>query len=263
MIGPLELLTDAVRRNDPAAQFFFVGDYVNRGTDCRRTLDFLLDLPNARFVRGNHDDIFDLVLHGSCYANSAAEGDRLRAFLWFMDHGLDDTFLSYGARVTQLQAAKQNASLDRLLELVELVPPAHRQFVRGLPALIEEDDLFVAHAKWGVNDPSELPSLGVQLATRPGLRHRILWGRYTSAEVHSPKTWERVGYFGHTPVTHYLSARASRDLVPIKGPNIVIVDTAAALFTEGRLTAFCADTQQYAQADRFGKTYLSDSSNGR
>ena len=260
MLGPLETLLDAIRREDRAPTLFFVGDFVNRGAEVRRTIDLLLALDNARFIRGNHDDIFDLVLHGRCYADNATEGNRLVAFQWFMDHGMDDTFASYGAQREELRELAQNPSMDRLLELVQVVPESHRQFIRGLPALIEESDMFVVHGKWGVSDPSELPSLGVQLATRASLRHRILWGRYTSAEVTAPKTWERVGYFGHTPVTHYIDAKRPDDLVPVRTHQMVLVDTAAALYAAGRLTAYCADAHYYVQADRYGHAYRS---NGR
>ena len=39
---------------------------------------------------------------------------------------------------------------------------------------------------------------------------------------------------------------------PIRGPNIVLLDTAAALTTEGRLSAVCVETGQVAQVDRLG-----------
>ena len=61
MRAALERLLEAVGRVDPSARFYFVGDYVNRGPDARGVIDLLLSLTNARFVRGNHDDIFDRV----------------------------------------------------------------------------------------------------------------------------------------------------------------------------------------------------------
>jgi hypothetical protein len=41
--------------------------------------------------------------------------------------------------------------------------------------------------------------------------------------------------------------------VPITGPSIVLLDTAAALGPLGRLTAYCADTGQFLQADPSGR----------
>ncbi len=253
MLGPLETLLEAVGRADREPLFLFVGDYVNRGPDSKRVIELLLALPGARFCRGNHDDVFDLVLNGRCYADNATESNRMSALRWFLQHGLDRTFISYGADAADVEYLIAQASPDRVAALVELVPAKHRQFVRSLPGLIEFPDIFIAHAKWSVHAPTELPSLAVELAAKPILRHNIIWGRYTASEILSDKPWERTGFFGHTPITHYIDARHSDDLMPVKGPNIVLVDTAAALSAGGRLTAYCAETGQSLQADHFGK----------
>src|SRR2546423_6721755 len=96
MLAPLKRLLDEVNELDSRAKFYFVGDYVNRGPDSKGVIDLLLSLNGARFVRGNHDDIFDQVLNATSYAGNASNGDRVVAFQWFMDHGLDTTFTSYG-----------------------------------------------------------------------------------------------------------------------------------------------------------------------
>jgi hypothetical protein len=57
------------------------------------------------------------------------------------------------------------------------------------------------------------------------------------------KPWRRTGYFGHTPVDTY--TQDSDHLVPVIGPRIVLLDTAAALVANGRLTAFCHDNASY------------------
>src|SRR5688500_8150372 len=96
MYAALSGLVEAVGRRDSAPRFLFVGDYVNRGPDSRQVIDLLLSLPSASFVRGNHDDVFDLVLHGTCYDAHSAAPDALAAFSWFMNFGLANTFTSYG-----------------------------------------------------------------------------------------------------------------------------------------------------------------------
>ena len=88
------------------------------------------------------------------------------------------------------------------------------------------------------------------LAHAPSLRHRLVWGRYSEAQLKHKKRWLRTGYFGHTPVDMY-SERP--DLVPVIGPQIVLLDTAAALSPRGRLTAFCHETQNFVQADAMGR----------
>ncbi len=252
MLKPLETLLEAVMRVDRDPLFLFVGDYVNRGPDSKGVIELLLSLPSARFCRGNHDDIFDLVVNGRCYADNATEGNRMSALRWFLQHGLDRTFISYGAEPADLEYLIGSPSTQRVETLVSLVPETHRQFVRSLPGLLEFPDIFVAHAKWSVLAPTELPSLAVELSAKAVLRHNIIWGRYTTAELRIDKPWERTGFFGHTPVTHYIDARHSDDLVPLIGPRIVLVDTAAALSVGGRLTAYCAETDQYLQSDHFG-----------
>src|SRR5690349_5902954 len=96
MLAPLERLLGEVARVDADARFYFVGDYVNRGPNSKGVVDRLLTMGNARFVRGNHDDIFDQVLNDQHYASNAASGHRPTAFQWFMEYGLDQTFMSYG-----------------------------------------------------------------------------------------------------------------------------------------------------------------------
>ncbi len=54
----------------------FVGAFVNRGPDSRGVIALLMSLPNARFVRGNHDDVFDQVLSGVSYAGEPGEEFR-------------------------------------------------------------------------------------------------------------------------------------------------------------------------------------------
>jgi hypothetical protein len=55
------------------------------------------------------------------------------------------------------------------------------------------------------------------------------------------KAWGRRGFFGHTPVFSYTRAPGS-PLEPIISNKMVLLDTAAALRPDGRLSAFCADT---------------------
>ena len=95
MLRPLETLVQEIPRIDSEAVYYFVGDYVNRGPDSKGVVDLLLSLKNAKCIRGNHDDIFDQILHGTSYAENATRGDRFMAFQWFLEHGLTDTLLSY------------------------------------------------------------------------------------------------------------------------------------------------------------------------
>lgn len=252
MLRPLRAVVDAVTRRDAAARFLFVGDYVNRGPESRGVVDFLLALPNARFVRGNHDEIFDHVLHGTCYDPDNSAPDAVSAFQWFMNHGLDATFTSYDVDYALLEEVARRPSPRRLAEVTAAVPESHRRFFRALPPVIEEEDVFVAHAMWHPDEPDDRPGVGARLASVKRLRHQVLWGRYRDADVRQTKRWRRPGYFGHTPVETFGVTLTGGRNVPIRGPKIVLLDTAAALTPTGRLSAVCVETAETVQADRAG-----------
>ena len=247
----LESLLAAVSRRDASPRWLFTGDYVNRGPDSRGVLNLLIALPNAAFVRGNHDDILDVILHGDGYCDHPPGIDPVSAFRWFMQHGLGETLISYGADYAEIEYAAGHPSEARVAQTMSVVPAAHRAFIRALPPVYEEADLFVAHAMWDAYARDDDPPIAEQLA-RPEngpARFAVLWGRYNERDVKRPKRWRRTGYFGHTPVQSY---RPSQE-TPMRGPGIVLLDTAAALIPEGRLSAVCADTGECVQVDRGGK----------
>jgi hypothetical protein len=119
-----------------------------------------------------------------------------------------------------------------------------------LPAIIEEPDMFVMHAKWNIMEPTENPDLHTRIILEPQYKHGVIWSRFTEEELHAKKPWERTGYFGHTPVDTYLAE--GEDLLPVVGPKIVLLDTAAALLPRGRLTAVCHESGTFLQSDPSG-----------
>jgi calcineurin-like phosphoesterase family protein len=257
MLRPLQALIEAVGQLDSSPQWLFVGDYVNRGPDSQGVIEFLLKLTNARFCRGNHDDIFDLILNGVSFADQLTQNNRPVAFRWFMEHGLADTLASYGIEPPAMAAVLRHPTSAALDDLLAEVPQSHRSFLRNLQPTIQEPDLFVTHAKWEINRSDIEPDLNRCLEVDHELRRTTTWGRFTPEELDQPKSWKRIGYFGHTPVDNY-GARGGYDrrgggkLVPIVGNKLVLVDTAAALSPVGRLTAYCHDAPQYIQSDRQG-----------
>ena len=250
MLRPLRALLDAVRAADASPEFFFVGDYVNRGPDSRGVLDLLLALPNARFVRGNHDDLFDLMLHGRSYHLHPDARNPVAAFLWFIRYGLRETLYSYGVDEIDIERVSRQPSDEAVRRLFEPVPASHRTFLRTLPPTVETDDFFVVHAKWDPDDADQ-PSVAAHLLTSTRLRHQVLWGRY-GIEMTRKKRWRRTGYFGHTPVENYPGALRNESNVPIRTQGLVLLDTGAALGAGGRLSAVCADDGRLIQVDRGG-----------
>jgi serine/threonine protein phosphatase 1 len=252
MLRPLETILRTIPKLDPDPQLVFVGDYVNRGLDSRKVIELLLTVKNATFLRGNHDDIFDEVLHSQSYCENDSQGNPLAAFQWFMQHGLDATLMSYGVDLFELDQLARNPSMAKLMTLMQKVPKPHRQFIRNLQPILEKDGFFVGHGRWNPDDPTDSPKIAEQLEENTRARQRLLWSRFTAEEILRKKAWGRVGYFGHTPVQTYEDLPDKGDSVPITGPDIVLLDTAAAIGTTGRLTAFCHETQKFIQANRFG-----------
>jgi serine/threonine protein phosphatase 1 len=257
MFAPLEALLEEVSRADAGARLYFLGDYINRGPDSKRVLDLLIPLKaaGARFVRGNHDDNFDEVLNGESYASNAANSDRVVAFQWFMEHGLDATFESYGVDYAMLEHCQLRPSVERLDQIVSAVPAAHKQFIRDLTPLIDDADLFVAHAMWDPHENDLSTMISRRLESDGQARHKLLWGRFAEDEISCTKAWRRTGYFGHTPVFAYAASQTSGEVAyePVAGNQMVLIDTGCALSQAGRLTAYCAEESRFVQADRFGK----------
>jgi serine/threonine protein phosphatase 1 len=257
MLRSLATLVEAVGKLDAAAHFYFVGDYVNRGPDSKGVIDFLLELKNARFCRGNHDDVFDMVLSGQSFAPNGNLATPLEAYLTFMQYGLANTLSSYGAEWEALEEIERNPSDRRLLEVLQCVPETHRQFIHELEPVIEDVDAFVAHAMWDPDLPAEAPNIRWRVENNIPLRQQLLWGRYSAPQLTRKKRWKRTGYFGHTPVQNYAENLDGEINMPLMGNKIVLLDTAAALHPEGRLTAYCCETQRYIQTSPRGQLVLS------
>ena len=249
MLRPLRVLLDEIRKRDSEPRFFFAGDYVNRGPESRGVVDFLLSLPagTARFCRGNHDDILDLILNNASFASGA---DPVPVFAWFMAHGLDRTLHSYGIDEALIEHTSRKPTPARLVDLVETIPQAHRTFFRNLPLVLEEPDIFVIHARWDSDESDVNPDLISPIMIGPKMKHRVLWERYSDAELRRQKVWKRRGFFGHTPVLNY---EVAEENVPIVTPKAVLLDTGVALNRNGRLSAFCAETDQIIQVDHFSE----------
>ncbi len=251
MIRPLDALLSAIGKADSKPQFLFIGDYVNRGPASKQCIDLLLALPDARFLRGNHDDIFDLLINGQSFSNTSADGDPYAAFEWFMQHGLDLTLTSYGVDWADLEFLLSHRDEQRLRDILSCIPESHRQFVRNLPGTIEDDGLFLIHGRWGTENRAE--RLASRLAADPVLRRTALWGRFDVSDILAPKAWRRIGYFGHTAVDNYPLLKSEKELVPLVFDKMVLLDTGAALYPNGRLTAYCHESRQFMQADRQGR----------
>ena len=254
MLGPLRLLVKAIKAEDATATLYFAGDYVNRGPDSRGVIDYLLTLDHARFLRGNHDDMFDLILGGRALDPQLAGNDRLFALRWFCEFGVIETLESYGIPPERVALVAQENTIGSLTRMLACIPAEHRKFLADLEPVIDDPDLFVAHGKWPIEHSATNPGIAAMLASRASWARTLLWGRFTGDELYEAKAWGKRGYFGHTQVELY-QEQDPPIMKPIFGEQLVLLDTGVALSERGRLSAVCVENHAVIQCDRDGVVF--------
>ncbi|WP_245942282.1 metallophosphoesterase family protein [Sphingomonas gilva] len=137
----LDRLLDAIANDDATREstevrLIFLGDLIDRGPQSREVIDRVLALKDndidVAVLRGNHEEVFQLVL----------DGDE-EALRFFNRIGGRETILSYGidaeffacAELPELQAA-----------LIENVPARHIQLLRECEDMVEIGDYLFVHA---------------------------------------------------------------------------------------------------------------------
>jgi serine/threonine protein phosphatase 1 len=165
--GCLDKLTELVRLcNDDAAgqpmRYVFLGDYVDRGPDTRRVIEFLIELQRTYpdrdvFLKGNHEDL--LV--------AAADSDFFEE-RWLTNGGRE-TLESYG-----------------LISAAE-IPEDHVNWLRRLPLSFDDGQRFFVHA--GVHPDRPLDRQD---------EDDLLWIR--KRFLTSEQKYQRLVVHGHTPV---------------------------------------------------------------
>ncbi len=177
----------------------YMGDYIDRGPDTRRTLDLLIDRArrgNVVFLKGNHEAFLGEVVR-----------DPTRLPDWLRVGGLQ-TLLSYGLSPSPDPQGDEQRTLIR--GLAAAMPPPHREFLGRLRLSFTCGDFFFVHA-------------GVRPGT-PLTEQReadLLWIR--DEFLQSKKNFGKYIVHGHTPV------RSAEIL-----PNRANIDTGA--YATGNLT---------------------------
>jgi serine/threonine protein phosphatase 1 len=218
--GCLDLLNELLARisSDVALRptvrplYVFLGDYIDRGTSSRETIDRLIEHGKTHesiFLKGNHELIAIKCL-----------SDRGLFDQWLRLGGLE-TLVSYGVPAETLANGKQIAELQSAFH--SALPQAHFRFFRDLKNSFECGDFFFAHA--GVRP-------NVELSRQK--ENDLLWirGEFLS----SNEDFGKIVVHGHTP---------TREIEV--GPNRINIDTGA--FATGRLSCLVLEGEDLSVID--------------
>jgi serine/threonine protein phosphatase 1 len=218
--GRLDLLNELLARisSDIALRptvrplYVFLGDYIDRGSASRETIDRLIEHGKTHesvFLKGNHELIAIKCL-----------SDRGLFDQWLRLGGLE-TLVSYGVPAETLANGKQIAELQSAFH--SALPQAHFRFFRDLKNSFECGDFFFAHA--GVKP-------NVELSRQK--ENDLLWirGEFLS----SKDDFGKIVVHGHTP---------TREIEV--GPNRINIDTGA--FATGRLSCLVLEGEDLSVID--------------
>ncbi len=160
----------------PRAIHVFLGDYIDRGPDSRQVLDLLVARSQHHatiFLRGNHEVLVEEFLRNP------------ESYAIWRDVGGLDTLLSYGIRPSSNPDAAERIMLAQ--RLAEVLPPAHREFLRSLKRSFSCGDFFFVHA--GVRP-------GVPLSEQTD--ENLFWIR--DEFLNSEERFGKIIVHGHNPV---------------------------------------------------------------
>lgn len=218
--GRLDLLNELLARigSDIALRptvrplYVFLGDYIDRGSASRETIDRLIEHGKTHesvFLKGNHELIAIKCL-----------SDRGLFDQWLRLGGLE-TLVSYGVPAETLANGKQIAELQSAFH--GALPQAHFRFFRDLKNSFECGDFFFAHA--GVKP-------NVELSRQK--ENDLLWIR--GEFLTSKDDFGKIIVHGHTPTREIEVA-----------PNRINIDTGA--FATGLLSCLVIEGEELSVID--------------
>lgn len=132
-----------------AVKIIYVGDYIDRGYESKKVIDYLLSDPfsgfESIFLMGNHERVL-LDFLREPEAGSA----------WFSFGGLA-TLASYGVKISGIPSSAQLHELSRAFK--EALAPAHLSFYQHLLPFYQQGAYYFAHAgvRPGVNLKHQKP----------------------------------------------------------------------------------------------------------
>ena len=204
--------TDIALRPTARPVYVFLGDYIDRGSSSRETIDRLIqhgETSESIFLKGNHE-----LIAIKCLSDRSLfdQWMRLGGLETLMSYGLAPETLANGKQIVELQSAFHSA-----------LPQTHFRFFRDLQNSFACGDFFFAHA--GVKP-------NVELSRQK--ESDLLWirGEFLSSKL----DFGKIIIHGHTPTSEI-------EL----GPNRINIDTGA--FATGRLTCLVIEDESLSVID--------------
>lgn len=218
LLDPLFALVDAdiARRPITRPVYVFLGDYIDRGSGSRETIDRLIlknETSECVFLKGNHESIALKCLTDPSFLDQWL---RLGGVETLLSYGVLPDVLARGRSIVELQAAYHHS-----------LPQAHFRFFRDLQASFSCGDFFFAHA--GVR-----PNVSLTQQKESDL----LWIR--DEFLGSSADFGKIVVHGHTPVQD----------IEIR-PNRINLDTGA--YATGRLSCLAIDNTSLLVIDTNGE----------
>ena len=174
----------------------FVGDYIDRGYDSKKTvqalLDFKKDYPDTIFLKGNHEDMLLDFL-----------GFKGNHGVTFIDNGGLQTLISYGL--------KEKSTAESFMEKF---PENHLSFFQNLETAVLIDEYLIVHA--GLN-----PLRDIESQTSEDL----FWIR--NDFIMNTHTFEKTIIFGHTPfkdIFYHLPYKIGIDTGLVYGNTLTCIE---------------------------------------
>lgn len=204
-LGLLTALLETVSYNSKMDRLLLLGDYIDRGTDSKATLDKVMELVEggAIALKGNHEDMM---------IKSLIDGNERAWRNWTGRNGGDATLQSYGFEPESFLFTDEEEFLKPHLHSDHL--NRHLEFIQSLPYYIEEEDTIFIHA--GVKP-------GVPLEeTDP---YELIWIR---EEFHNNYNGPKTVIFGHTPTRGFRDDESDHSIY--YGANSIIGIDGGAVF---------------------------------
>ena len=174
----------------------YLGDYIDRGTDIKGTIQTLIDFQPENFTKvfllGNHEQmLLDFM-----------DGKRNSLYIWLGNGGLE-TLESYGSDMNSYIDHSMELKGEELIrkQFTRLLPFSHKNFFNQLILNYEWGNYFFVHA--GINPDFPLDKQE---------KETMLWTREKSF-YKSTMTYHKIIVHGHTPVekVEKLSCRINLD----------------------------------------------------